>query len=68
MKTEVGKKGYNPRLLVSQNDLTDHQPIKLGTAGKNSGLVITEIVGLKVKPASTSTTKENTFQLFDEII
>jgi len=68
MKAEVGKKGYNPRLLMSQNDLIDHQPIKLGPASNKSSLVITEIAGFKVKVASNNAIKENGFQLFDEIL
>lgn len=53
---------------MSQNDLTDLQPIKLGQLGKSSSLVITEIAGFKVKTSSSNTTKENSFQLFDEIL
>ena len=68
MKGDAGKKGYNPRLMVSQNDLTDHQAIKLGQTAKNSGLVLTEIAGFKVKVALSNTSKENSFQLFDEIL
>lgn len=67
-QTDVVKKSYNPRLLMSQNDLSDHQPIKLGQLGKSSSLVITEIAGFKVRTSSFNAAKKNSFQLFDEIL